>query len=165
MVRVLRALLASGLLVFAIAAPAFANTINQTLPIAESAATDGGDACGTVADGMTLWHFVHSETGSDDLPSTLTATFSTAGTQEAAGYQNGDSVVMYDITIASGDTLIAPVSDTINNSGNLVLSHVCPGGPPPEVPEAPFALLLPLMALAVLGGYLLIQRRRTASVI
>jgi hypothetical protein len=47
----------------------------------------------------------------------------------------------------------------------LNLSHTCTGGPPPEIPEAPLAILLPLIAVATLGGYLLINRRRNASVI
>lgn len=165
MARVLRALLASGLLVFAIALPAFANTINQTLPIKEADATQDCTNV-TVDDGMTTWHFVHTGSVAGDAGSTLTATFANAGTQTATGFfqGGGDSVIMYNITIPSGDTLISPVSDTISNSGNLVLSSVCVGGPPPEVPEAPIALLLPIVALLVFGGYLLINRRRSSVI-
>jgi hypothetical protein len=165
MARVLRALLASGLLVFAIALPAFANTINQTLPIKEADATQDCTNT-TVADGMTTWHFVNNGAQASDAGSTLTATFENAGTQTATGFfqGGGTTVVMYNITIPSGDTLIAPVSDNITTTGNLVLSHVCVGGPPPEVPEAPIALLLPLIALLVVGGYLLINRRRSSVI-
>lgn len=170
MVRGLRALIASGLLVFAIAVPALANTLNQTPPIAWNDAGFQGvdDECdGTVvADGEVLWHFVHTMTDGSDLPSTLTVTFSDASEQTVDGYSNGgeNAQVMYDVTMVQGVSLTG-AEDTIVNGGLLNLSHICAGGPPPEVPEAPVALLLPLMALFVLGGYLLIQRRRSTSVI
>ena len=168
MARVLRALLASGLLVFAIAVPAFANSLAQTIPTGGIVASDfdGGTECDgtTVADGSVLWHFVHTGTTSADLPSTLTVTFSDGSSQTVDGYVVGSSIVMYDVTTVQGITLTS-ASDTINNDGLLNLSHTCSGGPPPTVPEAPIALLLPLMALVVFGGYLLINRRRSSSVI
>jgi hypothetical protein len=172
MVRVLRALLASGMLVFAIAVPALANDLHQTVPTGGIVAGDfdGGIECdsATVPDGQILWHFIHATTDSSDLPSTLTATFSDGSTQTVDGYVNGNSVVMYDVYTAQGVNLTG-ASDTAVGDGSdadlLNLSHTCTGAPPPEVPEAPIALLLPLMALAVLGGYLLIQRRRSSSVI
>jgi hypothetical protein len=81
--------------------------------------------CDGVAPGDVLWHFVHTDTGLADLPSKLTAEFATAGTLEADGYQNGNSIVMYDITTGH-DTLLS-ASDDIENGGNLNLSHICVG--------------------------------------
>jgi hypothetical protein len=170
MSRVLRAILASGLLVFAIAVPALANDLHQTVPQGGIVAVQGTDEeCGstTVADGKILWHFVHTDTTSADLPSTLTATFSDGSSQTVNGYVNGNSIVMYDVTTVQGINLTG-ASDTIDNAatgGLLNLSHECLGGPPPEVPEAPIALLLPLAAIAVFGSYFLIIRRRSSSVI
>lgn len=166
MSKVLRALLASGLLVFMFAVPAFANDLNQTIPDGGIVAVHDELECeeGDVEDGQIYWHFVHTGTTSADLPSTLTVEFSDGSSQTVDGYVNGNSVVMYDV-YTDLDVNLTGASDTIVNDGNLNLSHTCVGGPPPEIPEAPVALLLPLMALAVFGGYMLINRRRATSAI
>jgi hypothetical protein len=163
MARVIRVLMASGLLVLAVAGTAFANNLNPAHVGATDATFTQDCTDGDAPEGMTIWHFIHTGTSSADLDSELTATFTNAGEQKADGFVNGNSIVMYNITIPSGDTLEG-ASDTINNDGLLNLSHVCVGPPPPEVPEAPFALLLPLVALSTVGGYLLIQRRRSSTV-
>ena len=164
MARLARALLASGLLVFMFSGAALANTLNPDHVGATDATFPNQDCSdGDAPEGMTTWHFVHTGTSSADLPSTLTAEFDDAGVKTAAGFINGNSIVQYNITIPSGDTLLS-ASDTISNDGNLNLSHVCVGPPPPEIPEAPFALLLPIVALGAFGGYLLIQRRNSSTV-
>ena len=163
MARLARALLASGLLVFMISGAALANDVNPDHVGATDATFTSDCTDGTPDDGFTTWHFIHTGTSSADLPSELTAEFDNAGVQTADGFVNGNSIVMYNITIPSGDTLLS-ASDDISNDGNLNLSHVCVGSPPPEVPEAPFALLLPIVALGAIGGYFLIQRRRSSTV-
>ena len=165
MAKLARVLLASGLLVFMVAGAASANGLNPAHVNATDATFTSDCTGGDAPEGMTIWHFVHTGTNGSNLPSTLNATFDNAGAKVAAGYSNGDgsAIVMYDIIIPSGDTLLS-ASDSIVNDGNLNLSHVCVGPPPPEIPEAPFALLLPVVALSTFGGYLLIQRRRSSTV-
>lgn len=161
MVRVLRALLASGMLVFALAVPAMANDLHNTT----TDNVDGTDCDTTVvADGMVLYHFINTMTTGANLPDTITVTFTDADgvtqTVTADGYSNGNghSVVMYDVTVPQGWTLV----DASNGItvGQLNLSHICNGGPPPILPEAPIALLLPLVALGTIGGGLFVSRRR-----
>jgi hypothetical protein len=84
--------------------------------------------------GQVLWHFVHTQTGSGDLPSTITAEFDTAGTLHADGYVNGNSIVMYDI-VTGQDSLLS-ASDSIQNDGLLNLSHICSGGEEQSVAES-----------------------------
>ncbi|HEX5015236.1 MAG TPA: hypothetical protein VFV72_13880 [Candidatus Limnocylindrales bacterium] len=163
MAKVARALLASGLLVFMFAGAVSANSLNPDHVGATDATFKSDCTDGTPDDGFTTWHFIHTGTGAGDLPSELTAEFDNAGVQKADGFVNGSSIVMYNITIPSGDTLLS-ASDDISNDGLLNLSHVCVGSPPPEIPEAPLALLLPTALLATIGGYFLIQRRRSSTV-
>lgn len=171
MARVLRALLASGLLVFALAVPAFASTpLHQTGTIAFGDAPQGED-CAPVEDGMVLWHFIL--TGTTALNSgDLTATFIDSDDVEHVIVVQPDppginpgGVTMWNITTSQDWSLVGDKTSTTADGDLLNLSHVCPGGPPPEIPEAPLAIFLPLIALVTLGGYLLINRRRTASVI
>lgn len=165
MVRVLRALLASGMLVLMVAGAASANTLNQATPLDPRDHEGSAEQCDgvVVADGQVYLHFLQTGTDADDLPATLTVTFSDGSSQTVDGYVNGDnSVVMFDVYAAQGLDITGAVS-TINNDGNLVLSHSCFGGPPPEIPEAPFALILPLAAIGVLGAKLLMSRRRAGS--
>jgi hypothetical protein len=84
--------------------------------------------------GQVLWHFVHTQTGSGDLPSTITAEFDTAGTLHADGYVNGNSIVMYNI-ITGQDSLLS-ASDSIQNDGLLNLSHICSGGEEQSIAES-----------------------------
>lgn len=167
MTRVLRALLASGLLVFAIAVPALAVGLNPAHVGATDATFQSDCTSGTPDEGMTTWTFVH--TTLHQAGDTLTATFQDAGVQVAIGFQPGgdsNAIEHYTITIPSGDTLLS-ASDNVTTGlegETLNLSHVCVGPPPPEIPEVPFALILPLVAIATFGGYLLIQRRRPTVV-
>ena len=122
------ALLGAALLIPGTAAAAGPkNTLHQTPPIAWNAASFQGSAsdcaAADLASGEVLWHFIHTGTGASDLPSTLTATFDAAGTKTAAGFQNGNSVVQYEV-ITGADTLES-ASDSITNDGNLNLSHIC----------------------------------------
>jgi hypothetical protein len=146
LIRRLAALIAALSMVLMISAPVYANDLHQTPPItADDPAFQGTDEeCGglTLQPGQVLWHFIHTGTDSSDLPSTLTATFQDAGTITVSGYVNGSSVVMYDITTATGTDTLLSASDTIVDDGLLNLSHICQGGPPPEIPEAPMSIML-----------------------
>jgi hypothetical protein len=154
-------LLALGL-VLMVAAPAFANDLHQATPISfDSTAFPPGDGdCVGVQPGTVVWHFVHTDTSVTDLPSTLTAWFTDNNTaaitsQTVSGYVNGSSIVMYDVTTTT-DVSLTSASDTIENAdtgGLLNLSHICNGGPPPEVPEAPFSVLLVVTAAIVGVGF------------
>jgi hypothetical protein len=150
-------------LVLMVAAPAWANDLHQAdqLPIASTTASFQGttDECAAanLQPGQVLWHFLHVGA---DLPGTLTATFQNAGTQTATGYDNGTNVG-YDI-ITGPDTLLS-ASDTIVDGNLLNLSHICDGGPPPDVPEAPMSALL-LVTAGIAGlGFLGWRMRRSNS--
>jgi hypothetical protein len=142
--------------------PALATDLFQDTPITEAQAPAGtADECaGFTTAGSTLWHFVLIGGPTDDTTViTLTAEFTNADTQTATGTEADHSGTwQFNIIIPSGDTLLSASTDV--DGTQLNLSHVCVG-PPTEVPEAPFALLLPLIALAAFGGYLLKNRRST----
>jgi hypothetical protein len=166
LIKRLAAILAALGLTLMVAAPAWANDLHQTLPIASDSSSFQGTAgdCVGVAPGTVLWHFVHTDTKSSDLGSKLTVTFSDGTTQIVNGYVNGNSIVMYDVTTTSGVSLLS-ASDSIINDGLLNLSHICNGGPVPVVPEAPFSALLVLTGgLAGLGfvGWRMRQNRTIA---
>ena len=168
MIRRFAALLAAFAMVLVVAAPAFANDLSQSTPIsADNPAYQGTDTdCAglNLQPGQVLWHFVHTGTSSANLPSTLTATFQNAGTVTVDGFVNGNSIVMYNITTVTGTDTLISASDTITNDGNLNLSHICQGGPPPDVPEAPAAALLLLTGLAGLAFVGWRMRRSPASI-
>jgi hypothetical protein len=161
LIRRLAAIIAALTLTMLVAAPAFANTLanGSNVPSNSSAYPPGPNDCTGVQPGTVLWHFVHTGTDGGDLPSTLTATFQNSASQTVDGYSNGggSSVVMYDV-ITGPDTLVT-ASDTINDTGNLNLSHICDGGPPPDVPEAPASVLLLLTAALVGIGFLVFRMR------
>jgi hypothetical protein len=168
MLRRTVALIATLSLMLLVAAPALANPLHQPTdpPIAWDDSQFQGDetecAGAELEPGEVLWHFVHTMTTGDDLPSTLTATFSDGSTQTVDGYVNGDSVVMYDVI--TGQTSLVSASDTIVDDGLLNLSHICAGGPPPEIPEAPASILLILTAAVAAAGFVVWQMRRSSAV-
>ncbi len=53
-------------------------------------------------------------------------------------------------------------------TGDIIISHVecdaTPAGPAPIIPESPLAILLPLSALVVVGGLLLVVLRRNTAI-
>jgi hypothetical protein len=172
MLRRLVAILATLSLTLLVAAPALANNLfeNQAadLPIAWDASAYQGstDECADadLEPGEVLWHFVHTGTEGGDLPSTLTVTFSDGTSQTVSGFTadfEGNSVVHYEVI--SGQTSLVSASDTISDDGMLLLSHICSGGPPPEIPEAPASVLLVLMAAVAVAGFVVWQMRRNGA--
>jgi hypothetical protein len=173
MLRRLVAILATLSLTLLVAAPALANDLfeNQAadLPIAWDASGYQGDetecAGADLEPGEVLWHFVHTMTDGGDLPATLTVTFSDGTTQTVDGFTadfEGNSVVHYEVI--TGQTSLVSASDTIDNDGMLLLSHICSGGPPPEIPEAPASVLLVLTAAVAMAGFFIWQTRRNGAV-
>ena len=172
MSKVLRALLASGLLVFMFAVPAFASTsLHQTGLIPYTDANEECEEGQVVEDGMVFWHFILNGTTALNA-GTLTATFVDGEDVEhvvvipapskttPGGTTHWDTTTPQDWVLNGDKTTTAA-----DGTGQFNLSHVCPGGPPPEIPEAPLALLLPLMALTMFGGYMVINRRRATAAI
>lgn len=149
--------------------PALATNLAQTPPLYAADYQGDEEACGEyTTEGMILWHFILTNADGGDTSITLTATFENA---------DGDVIVREDSTpretgnayhfevetpdgywltgaSTSGDT------DSEPPDAQLVLSHACVGPPPPVIPEAPFALLLPMVALGVFGFFLLRNRRQ-----
>jgi hypothetical protein len=168
-VRRLAAAAAAMALTLLLAAPALANDVHQSNISSDDAAFQGTDTdCAglNLQPGQILWHFVHVGTDSTDLPSTLTATFTKSGTLTATGYVNGSSIVMYDITTSMGAETFVTGSDTITTdpiTEPLNLSHICNGGPPPDVPEAPASVLLLLTAGLLGAGFVGWRMRRGAQ--
>jgi hypothetical protein len=159
--RRLAALVAALAMTLLISVPALAVDITNPVPISSDAAgfqgTAGECAEFNVQPGQVVWHFILNQSSTYDQ--TLTATFQTAGTITVSPYKVLDSYVLhYKITTGSPDTLLS--ASTSGTTGNLQLSHICNGGPPPEIPEAPASVLLILTSgLAALGFVGLRMRR------
>jgi hypothetical protein len=148
LIRRLAALVAALGLALLSVAPAIAAPITNPLPISSDATGFEGGDCAGVQPGQVVWHFVAHTT---DQFETLTVTFSTAGTMPdlVADKVTDTYELQWFVTTGSPDTLVD--ADT-SGDGNLQLSHICDGGPPPEIPEAPASVLLILTSgLAGLG--------------
>jgi hypothetical protein len=157
------ALIAAMALVLALAAPAMANDGQQT-NVAWNDVNFQGDE-GECADadldpGQVLWHFVQTGVSTDS--GNLTAVFASGAVGPVANYASPGSTLHWNII--TGETTLISFSSDVVSDGNLVLSHICNGGPPPEIPEAPIALMLPVIAVLAFGSYLVINRRRVTSV-
>lgn len=170
MVRRLAALLAALAMTLLLSAPAYAVEIGNDLPIssgdAEFQGSDAECADADVEAGQVLWHFIINQSSTDDQ--TLTVTFQNAGTltqspdQVSPDQDNAAQWTLhYNFTTGSPDTLLSASS---SGDGNLRLSHVCDGGPPPEIPEAPASVLLILTAGFAGLAFLGLRNRRSTSV-
>ena len=165
MVRRLAALMAALGMTLLLSAPAFAVEIGNDLPISSDSAEFQGSAeeCAEadVEAGQVVWHFIINNSSTDNQ--TLTVTFQNAGTITQSPDKVVDSFVLhYDFTTGSPDTLLSAVS---SGDGNLRLSHICDGGPPPEIPEAPASVLLILTAGFAGLAFLALRNRRSTSVV
>jgi hypothetical protein len=177
MIRRIGALLAALALAAVVVSPALATGIKASqVPTTAANAPQGttAECSGFTEEGMVLWHFVLNDQG--DVPAggwgtvTLTASFDTDGdgiadaTRVATDSDPVDSYIyQFEVTTPEDWVLTDASTDFGSADATLLLSHVCFGSPPPEVPEAPLALLLPLGAMLALGGYLL-KHRREATV-
>jgi hypothetical protein len=162
MVRRLAAAVAALGLTLLLAAPALAVDITNPLPITSDAAAFQGsdtDCAGlNLQPGQVDWHFVLNQSATNDQ--TLTATFQTAGTVTVSPDKVVDTYVLHYDIITGTDTLLS--ASTSGDTGNLQLSHICNGGPPPDVPEAPASVLL-LLTAGLLGAGFVGWRMRRAT--
>ena len=170
MVRRLAALLAALGMTLLLSAPALAVEIGQDLPISsDSAEFQGSEAECAEADvesGQVLWHFIINQSTSTDQ--TLTVTFQNAGTFTEGPDQvspdnetAGQWTLHYNFITGSPDTLLSASS---SGDGNLRLSHICDGGPPPVIPEAPASALLIVTAGFAGLAFLALRNRRSTRV-
>ena len=171
MVRRLAALMAALGMTLLLSAPAFAVEIGQDLPIpSDSSEHQGSDAECAEADveaGQVLWHFIINQ--STSTTQTLTVEFENAGIFTEGPSQvspdndtAGPWTLHYEFITGSPDTLLSASS---SGDGNLRLSHICDGGPPPEIPEAPASVLLILTAGVAGLAFLGLRNRRSSSVV
>jgi hypothetical protein len=163
LIRRLAALLAAFAMTLLLAVPALAVDLHQAgqLPIASNTAEFQGDEteCDTeLQSGQVLWHFVVVGSSTDD---TVTVSFTTAGTHTLTATKDLENVQHYEI-ITGPDSLTAASSSGID--GKLNLSHICNGGPPPEIPEAPASVLLMLTAGLIGLGFAGWKMRRNGSI-
>jgi hypothetical protein len=156
--------------------PALAVNLHQTPPLYAGdfqGSTDPGGECENyTTEGMILWHFILNNADSgDEEDITLTATFENeAGDiitriDDEAREAGTSGTYHFEVETPDGYWLTGASTsgeaDTEGAAARLVLSHACVGPPPPVIPEAPIALMLPLLALAVFGFYLLRSRRQS----
>jgi hypothetical protein len=170
MVRRLAALFAAMSLSLLLVSPALAfMPLHQDTPIDWNDAGSQGDeeeCAGVVLEpGEVLWHFVLAKSTTNDP--TMTATFADASfnvtdmppTKIAPDSDMADHWVIHWDIITTQTTLLS--ASTSGTGEQFNLSHICPGSPPPDIPEAPASvLLLGTAGIGVLGFFLLRQRRR-----
>jgi hypothetical protein len=155
----LAAIVAALALTMLLAAPALAVDINPGQIPTSSDSTSISQDCTAphnAAPGTVDWHFVLNQSSTNNQ--TLTATFDNFGTVTVSPDKVTDTYVLqYDIVTGSPDTLRS--ASTSGTSGQLQLSSICNGGPPPDVPEAPASVLLLLTAALVGIGFLVFRMR------
>jgi hypothetical protein len=135
-----------GLVLLLMAAPAYAVELGQDPPIpSDSAEFQGSETECAEYDleaGQVAWHFILNQSETDDQ--TLTVTFQNADTETYEPSKVVDAYVLHYDVMTGTDTLLS--ASTSGDTGNLRLSHICTGGEPPVIPEAPAASLLMLSA-------------------
>lgn len=150
--------------------PALATSLNQTPPLYAGDFQGGDDECGEyTTEGMILWHFILTNADSGDTSITLSATFENEAGDEITVVDDTPretgNAYHFEVETPDGywltDASTTGDTDTVRPDAQLVLSHACVGPPPPVIPEAPLALMLPLLALAIFGFFLLKNRRQS----
>jgi hypothetical protein len=162
MVRRLAAMVAALGLLLALAAPVLATDLNPDHVGAVGSTFQQGEDCDTLdlEPGSVLWHFILTDPEADS--GNLTATFETAGEITVAnGAPFEADVLHFYITTPTDDVLEGASTDV--DGGLLNLSHTC-FEPGEEIPEVPFAAILPAALIAAFGGYLFLQRRKSSAV-
>jgi hypothetical protein len=163
MVRRLAAMVAALGLLFALAAPVLATDLNPDHVGAVGSTFQQGENCDALdlEPGSVQWHFILTNPDADS--GHLTATFEDAGEITVANGEPFEADVLhFYITTPTDDTLLSAETTDVDGD-NLNLSHTC-FEPGEEIPEVPFAALLPAALIAAFGGYLFLQRRKSSAV-
>ena len=154
MIRRLAALTAALGMTILWAAPAMAVDINPAqVPTSSNSSTVDQDCSEwpNIQPGQVGWLFVLNQSDTDTQ--TLTVTFQNFNGGQPYTFsatQIQDHYNLHYALITGEDTLLA--ASTSGTTGNLLLSHICNGGPGGDVPEAPMSALLILSSgLAGLG--------------
>jgi hypothetical protein len=144
-----------------LAAPALAVELQQDPPIPSTATgfEPGDGDCVGVQSGQVLWHFILTDGNGTEK---LTVTFQNSPTQTVSSTKITGNATHFDVWTGP-DTLLSASTDS--DAGKLVLSHICDGGPPPEVPESPASVLLVLSAGLLALGFAGWKMRRSASAV
>jgi hypothetical protein len=153
--------------------PAFAATINQdqvpttaaewTAANPDKSAEECSDPANVPPEGMARWHFILNGATTGQTV-TLTAQFEDGDGNPVTLTDVGDEAdasgtYHFDIDTPDDYTLINATTNEVGPSLNLNLSHVCLGGPPVIIPEAPASILLVLTAALV--GVWFLRRQST----
>jgi hypothetical protein len=78
-------------------------------------------------------------------------------------HDTGDSLTSFNEVYITAATCILPTCIQTGSANPFVESFESVAQPPPVVPEAPFAITLPLAGLLIGGGWLVYRRRRPIS--
>ena len=171
MVRRLAAALAALSLSLLLVSPAFADTL--TVPEGgydwnDASKQGSADECDdvTLEAGQVLWHFIVNQSSTNDA--TLDADFADdlydvddmPPTSFSPEKDMADHYTLHYVIITSQTTLLSASS---TGDGNIQLSHICAGPPPPEIPEAPASVLLLLTGVVAAGGFLMLRQRRNGA--
>jgi hypothetical protein len=161
LIRRLAALLAAFGMTLMLAAPALAVELHQTPPIASTAVgfEPGDGDCDDVQSGQVLWHFILTDGNGTEK---LTVTFANSPAQTVSSTKIVGNATHFDVWTGP-DTLVSASTDS--DAGQLNLSHICDGGPPPEVPESPASVLLVLTAGLIGLGFAGWKMRRSAAAV
>ena len=164
MIKRLAAFAAALTLTLIVAAPAFAQGLNQTLPISwDDSAYQGTEtycAGANLQPGQVLWHFVGHFSVSDPVAS-FTFADGTTYTALAPDVVNDHYEAQW--TIITNETSLTAASVTPDtDSGTFNLSHIC-SSPPVVTPEAPMSALLVLSGGLGIFGFFLLRMRRSAT--
>jgi hypothetical protein len=163
--RRMAALVAALGMTLLLAAPAFATDLHQGDNIAWNDASITQDCTGvTIEPGQVLWHFVL--TSSDVNDATMTATFSDSSDNVTAlPPDKVEDTYLLQWNVITGEDTLLHAFTTGNTTGIFNLSHICDGGPPPEIPEAPASALLVVAAGVGLLGFLALRMRRSHTIV
>jgi hypothetical protein len=172
MVRRLAALLAAMSLSLLLVSPALA-----TVPLHQGGDIDWNDTefqgsadecAGVVLEpGDVLWHFILEGALNND--ETLTASWEDGTvvngmlpTKFSPMNDSADHYVLHWDVVTTQTTLIT--ASATGDEGTLNLSHICPGSPPPEIPEAPASVLLVGAGSIGLLAFFLMRQRRASRI-
>lgn len=167
MIKRLAALAAALGLVLVMVAPALAQDLHQTLPIAWNDAqyqgTEADCADANLEPGQVLWVFVGHFSSPD---ATMSATFdnSADNVTDISPTKTLDSYELQWLVYTGEDTLLSASVTPDTDTDGFNLSHIC-AAPPTEIPEAPFSALLVLSGGIGVLAFLGLRMRRSQAIV